>query len=98
MIWRIEIKHKKGVFDSLSEGIEKSIVDLGLTTVSKVEVTRIYNLEGDLTAEDVQTICRDLLVDSVTQEYYFAPHKPSRSKVSKKYHTIEIARNPGVMD
>ncbi len=98
MIWRIEIKHKKGVFDSLGGSIQKSIVDLGLTTVSKVEVTRIYNLEGALTAEDVQTVCRELLVDSVTQEYYFAPQKPSLPKASKKLHTIEIAHNTGVMD
>ncbi len=98
MIWRIEIKHKKGVFDSLGEDIQKSIIDLGLTGVSRVEVAHIYNLEGDLTAEDIQMICRDLLVDSVTQDYYFSPQKPSRPKVSKKLHTIEIAHNPGVMD
>jgi len=99
MIWRIEIKHKKGVFDSLGESIQKSIVDLGVTTVSKVEVTHVYTLQGILTAEDVQVICRDLLVDSVTQEYYFSPQKPSLSETSKKrLHVVEIAHNPGVMD
>ena len=66
MIWRIEIKNKKGVFDSLGESIQKSIVDLGLTSVSKVEVTKVYHLEGTLTAEDVQAICRDLLADSIS--------------------------------
>ena len=98
MIWRIEIKHKKGVFDSLGEGIQKSIVDLGLTNVSKVEVTHVYNLDGALTAEDVQTVCRDLLVDRITQEYDFALQKPFQPKASKKTHIIEIAHNSGVMD
>jgi len=98
MSWRIEIKHKKGVFDSLSENIQKSIEDLGLTKISKVEITRVYNIEGALTAEDIQTICRDLLVDHVTQEYSFASQKLSRPKVSKKNHIVEIAHNPGVMD
>ena len=98
MIWRIEIKHKKGVFDSLGESIQKSIVDLGLTNVSKVDVTHVYNLDGDLTALDVQTICRDLLVDGITQEYYFSPQKPFHPKISKKLHAVEIAHNPGVMD
>ncbi|MBN1869120.1 MAG: phosphoribosylformylglycinamidine synthase subunit PurL [Candidatus Omnitrophica bacterium] len=98
MIWRIEIKHKEGVFDSLGEGIQKSIIDLGMTGISKVDVTHVYTLEGKLTAEDVQVICRDLLVDPITQEYYFAPLKPFRPESSKKVHTIEIAHNPGVMD
>jgi len=97
-MWRIEIKHKKGVFNSFAESIQKSIVDLGLTAVSRVEVTRVYNIEGTLTADDIQRICRNLLVDNVTQEYDFAIQKPHRLKTSKKYHTIEIARNPGVMD
>ena len=73
-------------------------MDLGFRSVSKVEVTHVYNLEGVLTAEDVQTICRDLLVDNITQEYDFAPQKPFRPKASKKTHIIEIAHNPGVMD
>jgi len=98
MIWRIEIKHKKGVFNSLAESIQRSIADLGLTTISKVEVARIYNIEGTLTAGDIQEICQRLLVDHVTQEYDFALQESTRPKVSKKYHTIEIAHNPGVMD
>ena len=98
MIWRIEIKHKKGVFDSLAQSIQRSIVDLGLATISRVEVVRIYNVEGTLTVGDIQTICQRLLVDFVTQEYDFVHQVSSRPETSKKYHTIEIARNPGVMD
>ena len=98
MIWRIEIKHKKGVFDALGEGVARSIADLGLTALRRVEVTQIYHLDGDLTAQDVQTVCQELLADPVTQEYYFAPLKPLRPKQTKTAHTVEIAHNPGVMD
>jgi len=49
MTWRIEIKHKKGVFDSLAASIRKSIADLGLKSVSKVEIARVYNITGELT-------------------------------------------------
>jgi len=98
MIWRIEIKHKKDVFDSFAQSIQRSIVDLGLAAVSKVEVARIYNVEGALTAGDIQTICQKLLVDHVTQEYDFALQESSLPATSKKYHTIEIAHNIGVMD
>jgi phosphoribosylformylglycinamidine synthase len=98
MIWRIEVKYKQDVFDALGEGIRKSIVDLGFTAVSKVEVTRVYNLQGALTAQDVQTIARELLVDGVTQEHYAAPWAATSPQPSDKAHIIEVAHNPGVMD
>lgn len=98
MIWRVEIKHKQGVFDSLGEGIRKSIVDLGFSAVSKVEVTRVYNLQGALTAGDVQTIGRELLVDGITQELYFTPQTTAAPKASNRPHILEIAHNSGVMD
>ena len=75
MLWRIEIKHKKGVFDPLAESVLKSIEDLGLKSVSRVEITHVYNLEGELPAANVQTVCRDLLVDVVTQDHDYALQK-----------------------
>ena len=98
MIWRIEIKHKRGVFDAQAQGIQKSVADLGRVAVSRVEIIQVYNVEGKLTAEDIQTICRELLVNAVTQDYYFALEKPRPHKPAKNTHTVEIAYNPGVMD
>ena len=98
MIWRIEIKHKKGVFDAQAESVQKSIADLGRAPVSKVEIVQVYNIEGKLTAEDIQAICRDLLVDGITQEYYFSLQNPVPQAASSKTCTVEIAYNPGVTD
>jgi len=98
MIWRIEIKHKKGVFDSFGDGVRKSILDLGLNSVSKVEACQVYHLEGPLTAEDVQMVCRELLVDPITQDYSFEPLRSKSIRLVKNCYTVEIAHNPGVMD
>ncbi len=99
MLWRIEIKHKAGVFDSLGEGIQKNIVDLGIVSVSKVQVHHIYNIAGDLTEKQVRMICKELLVDKITQTYTASADQTSSPKYSKKnLHCVEIAYNPGVMD
>ena len=98
MIWRIEIKHKKGVFDSLAQDTQRSIIDLGMASVSNVAITRVYNIEGSLTEKHIQKICQELLVDHVTQEFTYTGNKPHPSKASNKKHTIEITHNPGVMD
>ncbi|VAX35956.1 Phosphoribosylformylglycinamidine synthase, PurS subunit / Phosphoribosylformylglycinamidine synthase, synthetase subunit [hydrothermal vent metagenome] len=99
MLWRIEIKHKRGVFDSLGLGIQKDIVDLGISSISKVEIVHVYSLQGDITKKEVQTIARELLTDSVTQSFTLSSSKnPTQEKKSSQYHIIEIAHNIGVMD
>ena len=99
MTWRIEIKNKAGVFDAHGEEVSKSIHDLGIATVTAVDVEKIFNIEGRLSADAVDRICRELLTDPVTQEYHYLPsqdfnHPPEQKNV----HSIEIAFHPGVMD
>jgi phosphoribosylformylglycinamidine synthase len=101
MIWRIEVKPKEGVCDVLGDGIQKDIVDLGLQCVDKAEAARVYNLEGTLRREDIEKICRELLVDPVTQEYrYWNLDIPAAFPAAPAAgcRVVEIAHNPGVMD
>lgn len=99
MIWRVEIKDKKGVFDASGEGVKKDIFDLGITSVKKAEVTFVYLIEGDLQEIQIQTICEELLVDRITQDYAYYPQAyPPARKMGVNLKTVEIAYNPGVMD
>ena len=100
MVWRVEIRRKNGVFDSCGAGIQKDIVDLGFNSVAKVETIGVYNLEGPLTEGQIQTICRELLVDPLTQQYsYLDLNQPRVFPASPAdCYTIEIAHNSGVMD
>lgn len=99
MVWRIEVKHREGVFDALGEGTKKDIIDLGFAAVEDVHVIRVYNLVGELTEHQVQTVASELLADPVTQEFSFQRSNRVKSpKDAKDFHTIEIAYNRGVMD
>ncbi|MDP8212421.1 MAG: phosphoribosylformylglycinamidine synthase subunit PurL [Candidatus Zapsychrus exili] len=99
MIYRVEIKHKKGIVDSHGMSVFKSIIDLGIKGIKKVHVAQVYNLEGNITKKQADQICKDLLVDEITQNYRCVSiqnFKPS--KIKKDLHVAEIAYNTGVMD
>ncbi len=99
MLWRIEIKHKEGVFDALGEDVERSIIDLGISSIYSVAVENIFMVEGSLSKKQIQTIADELLVDPITQTSAIYSHKnPYIPKETKAYHEIEIAYNTGVMD
>jgi phosphoribosylformylglycinamidine synthase II/phosphoribosylformylglycinamidine synthase PurS subunit len=111
MKWRVEIRHKEGVFDSQGESIQKAILDLGLSTVSKVQIIQVYNIEGNFKKKQIQEICQKLLVDKITQEYSYSTNnksvsaaKAAQSKSQSppaspdNFRIVEIAYNPGVMD
>ncbi len=46
--FRIEVSVKDGFADPRAEGLEKGILDLGITSVKKAKVSNIYLLEGSL--------------------------------------------------
>lgn len=99
MIWRVEIKEKDGVFDALGEGLCKDILDLGITSISKVRVIQVYLIEGGVNQNDVQKICEELLIDKIIQDYSFNPSSKTLPSLETDHlKVVEIAYNPGVMD
>ncbi len=95
MIWRIEIKQKNGLPDSVGRAVFKDIVDLGISHIKNVRLVSIYLLEGEISREDLKRICEELLVDPIVEEYGFSSF-PSQGP--QDHHIVEIAYNPGVMD
>lgn len=102
MLWRIEIKDKPGVFDAAGGGLLKDFLDLGIHSVKEVHVTRVFLIEGDVSYDAIEKICRELLVDEIVQEYSFSPSLTLLPKVGEAaggdVKEVEIAFNPGVMD
>lgn len=99
MIWRVETRLKEGLLDAVGVGVQKAIQDLGINTISKVDVINVYNLEGRLSETDIKTICSELLTDPITQIFsYTSQLKNIKVPHQSDYHVIEIAYNPGVMD
>lgn len=96
MQYRIEVRDKKEIFDAIGEGVKKDILDLGIKGIKEVHFIQVYLIEGTLSKKDVLAICKDLLTDSVTQEFVYG--KSFIRKESKNLHVVEVAYNPGVMD
>ncbi|MFA4993451.1 MAG: phosphoribosylformylglycinamidine synthase subunit PurL [Candidatus Omnitrophota bacterium] len=110
MRYKIEVVDKPGIFDAIGQGVKKDILDLGINSVKEVKFIQAYILEGNLTENQVITICQELLTDRVAQEYSVIASEAKQSKNtivssptgihndSREVHIIEVAYNPGVMD
>ncbi|MBF0620194.1 MAG: phosphoribosylformylglycinamidine synthase subunit PurL [Candidatus Omnitrophica bacterium] len=99
MIWRIEIKDKDGIFDAAGAGVQRDILDLGMTSVHAVRVVQVFILDGAIAKPQAERIARELLVDLVVQDYRLSDKPFSVPFVkAKDGHVVEIAYNPGVMD
>ncbi len=96
MLYRIEIKDKPGIFDAVGAGLKKDILDLGVNSVRAVQFAQAYTLEGVLSQGEVEKICRDLLVDKVSQDYTINTND-QRPRANGGF-VVEVAYNPGVMD
>ena len=95
MIWRVEVKQKDGIIDSIGKSIARDITDLGLGEVSQVRVVSVFLLEGNISREEVKLIGDELLIDPIVEQYSFDLKLPLQSAT---HHVVEIAYNPGVMD
>jgi len=99
---RVEVSLKSHLPDARGLGLVRDIHDLGITTVSDVRVVDIYWLDADLTSDELDLICRELLADPVAEEYrYFASSpdiKSDKEGEGGARHTIEVTYNAGVTD
>ncbi len=100
MIWRVEIKEKPGIEGPSGTGVLRDIVDLGITSLTRVDVSQFYTIKAPLSAEQIVAVASRLLADPVTQDYFCSPLEPGAAGPSSSLTCteIEVAHNPGVMD
>ena len=92
-MYRIEVSVKEGFTDPRSEGLEKDILDLGISTVTRIRASDVYLLEGAISRAEVERICSELLADPIIEEYsYTETPAPPDAKL------VEVRYNPGVME
>ncbi len=97
MQYKIEVVDKPGIFDAIGQGVKKDILDLGIKGVKQVKFIQVYTLAGNLSENQVTTICQELLTDKVAQDYAVNTVMQARSRRSRQF-VIEVSYNPGVMD
>jgi phosphoribosylformylglycinamidine (FGAM) synthase PurS component len=92
---RIEIRLKPHLPDARGLGLVKDISDLGITSISTAHVFDVYYLDASLSSSQVESICRQLLADPVTQDY---SADGDLALGAKGAHDTEVAYNAGVID
>ncbi len=103
MSWVVGIGYNEGVVDPTGSNTKKEIEELSTGKVRDVKTLQTFVLDGELSKEDVERICRELLVDGITQSYRFTGHKSDGSHLEKLVEergvwVAEVTFKPGVMD
>ncbi len=97
---RIEVSLKNRFPDARGLGLVKDIHDLGIASVQNARVIDVFWLNAELTAQELDLICGDLLADGVTQDYRFSTGSKAiaSAKKGELSHTVEVTYNAGVAD
>jgi phosphoribosylformylglycinamidine synthase II len=96
MLWKIEVVDKPGIFDAVGVGVKKDVLDLGIDSLKDVRFVQVYNIEGEISRQEAEKICVQLLADKVSQDYLIVAGQ--KQSVRGNVHIVEVAHNPGVMD
>ena len=65
---------------------------VGVTGLQACRVTRVHHLDGDLSADEIDRLCAEVLVDPVVDEAVIGGVTPARGRV------VEVALMPGATD
>ena len=93
MAFKIEVGTRRDLPDPAGLVIERDLKDLGVSGVTSVRVIELYFIEGRISGEEVELVCKELLADGISQEYSVNSPLEVEPSVS-----VEVAFNPGVMD
>ena len=99
MDYRIEIFWKADIPEGRASNLLADIHrQLGIEAVRAVRIRDLYFLRGDLSEEDVQRLCEQLLVDAVVQGYRWQPLNVPPPPPPDGVWVIEVGLHPGVTD
>jgi phosphoribosylformylglycinamidine synthase len=99
--WKIEVFYKSETPDAAGTGILQDVGDLGIDGVESVRTAQVYWIEGELNIQEINSVCSELLADSVTQEYGIFSESDSDAKAAFSHthaSTIEVRFKQGVTD
>ncbi len=106
MEYRIQVSWKADVPDGRAAAVLGDIRALGLDCVAAVEVGDLYFLRGHLSADQIDILCHELLVDPVVQRYEADEYirvtnltpGGQRNADARGAQVLEVGFHPGVTD
>ncbi|MGB9597520.1 MAG: phosphoribosylformylglycinamidine synthase subunit PurS [Candidatus Poribacteria bacterium] len=69
--WVIDVTYKPGVTDTVGDSTVKGIKDLGISGIKSAKTGKRFIIKGELSEDDIGTICRRLLANEVIQNYSY---------------------------
>ncbi len=98
--WRFVVRFRPGFVDAEAKRLKADIVDLGVSSVERIQIAQVFYVKGDLSKEERTRIGDLLLADPITQEYEvmgLLPHRDARDR-NDQSQIVEVAYLPGVRD
>lgn len=93
----VEVAYRPGVTDVAARELERGIAELGLPPVTAATGRR-YELEGDLSADDLRRVARLLLCNETVQHFAFGPIPPHFAQDAAPDATVEQVPLAGLED
>lgn len=94
--YRIEIAMREPQWDAEAREVLHVLRESGLDGINEILSMRVYVIHGDISPRDADRAAREFFADPVVEMYAI-----NRSIISRRepdYHTVEVARLPGVME
>jgi len=67
----VDVFYKKGVTDTVAETIMIALKDAGMASLVSAATGRRYYLKGNISDKEVDTICMEVLVNPIIQDYSY---------------------------
>ncbi len=95
----IEIHPTKPDFDPLAHGIERELVESGVLPAKAVVATsRLYRIEGEISADQIHKVAEGLLVDPVVETALVVQLNKKPKKGKGRGYVLDVWPKPGVTD
>lgn len=69
--WIVEVVYKPGVTDTVGDSTVKGIRDMGIEGINSVKTGQKYIINGSVSEDDIEIICKRLLANDVIQNYVY---------------------------
>ncbi|HPF37388.1 MAG TPA: phosphoribosylformylglycinamidine synthase subunit PurS [Phycisphaerae bacterium] len=97
IVWRFQVSPKAGEADPRGARVQATLADFGVSSVRRVEASRLYLIELDADASTPPRIASELLTDPVVEACRIAKQGDPLSNPENGV-AFEVFYKPGVMD
>ena len=94
--WRFEVYSREGFADVYGKSTLEDIKELGITSVEKVDYTRVFIIDADFDKSFADRVAGELLSDAVCEDYFIGRKPLPQSDLNNT--VIEVHLKSGVTD